>query len=125
MSGLRRWISAHDALEGLVDVLEINEVGVDFVSRPYVIYHYALREYDEPDKSDLAGHVPEELGMMRDRVRRLEASLAEGEQEILWEVAAASLLGSSPSTMFDGQAFIVVSPVISLARLSRWAELRR
>jgi hypothetical protein len=121
VAALDRWVVDRTDVADLVEVLGLTEIGVDFVSRPFRGYYYALEGYDNPEEWDLVDVIPEELGPMRERVQDHLVSESSGRDEVLQEVVAASLLGPSPTTTFPGPKWLVVSPSVSIEQLERWA----
>ena len=116
-----RWIADRPDVAELVEVLALTEIGVDFVARPFIPYMYALNGYDDPEEWDLVDVIPEELGPMRERVRSHLTTVLTGRDGILQEMVAASLLGPSSATVMGHERWLVVSPVLTIERVERWA----
>ena len=120
-SEARRWLEQHPDAARWIAIEPVIEFGVDFTARRHHVYYQSLRSYDEPDE-DAPIDPPDELAPMREAVRTALGH-AEGERaQIVEDVIARSLLGSTGKTYLGQDRFIIVELTPTRAELERFAS---
>lgn len=124
VAATKQWVESHPDIASLVEVEKPNEVGRDFVSRPFHIYSESLMAYEEQDN---ALEPPQELALMRSRVRAAIRDSSDPETSAIEVVLARSLLQPTFKTYYveAGSRFVVVEPKLTTDDVYRWGGVLR
>jgi hypothetical protein len=122
VQAMQQWVERHPELARLVKVEQPTEVGRDFISRPYHIYHTSTDAYtnwEDPPPP------PEELEQMRTTFREAIGKSNRPGDAIIEKVLEKSLLQPTGKTYFDEneKQFVVVEPKFGRDDIERWLSI--
>jgi len=115
---LQRFIDNNSILSNLIKVIQLDEVGIDFIIRERFRYVQCIHSYFRNDEDYIAP--PPRFYTVKQELEKLENSELQAQDAILVKILVKSFIRSSYKTVPDWNKFINYSPNMNMTDLKEW-----